>query len=48
MAEEYLSLDFRLNKLDETGNHFIKKKWKNDLISKKHKKDRMALNCIKQ
>ena len=42
MGEENISQEFRLKKIGETKNYFIKE-W----ISKKHKKVYMVLNYIK-
>ena len=42
-AEESISQDFRLRKIDETRNYFIKEMKKDDLIFKKHKKVYMVL-----
>ena len=38
MAEENISQNFRLESTYEIGNYFVKKKNKNDLTNKKHKK----------
>ena len=38
MAEENISQDFRLKKMDETRNYLLEEITQNDLMSKKHKK----------
>ena len=44
MSRENVSLDFRLKKIDETRNYLLEEIKHNELMSKKHKKVRRALN----
>ena len=46
MVEENISQEFRLKKIDETRNYFLKEIEQNELISKKHKKVCATLNYI--
>ena len=46
MAEENVSLEFRLRNIDETRNYIIEEINQNQLMSKKHKKYFTALNYI--
>ena len=44
MVKENVSLDFRLTKIDETRNCFLREIKRNDLMSKKHKKTSRNIN----
>ena len=46
MAEENISQEFRLKNIDETRNYLIEEINRNELMSKKHKKNCTALNYI--
>ena len=48
MNSEKLSQEFRLNYIDKERNYLIEEINKSDLVSKKHKKDYVALNNIDQ
>ena len=45
MAEE-ASLEFRLKKIDETGNYLLDEIKHNDLLSEKYKKTCKYLSCV--
>ena len=47
MAEENISQEFRLKNIDETRNYLIEEIYRNELMSKKHKKVVTTLNHIK-
>ena len=42
-----MSQGFRLKNINETRNYFLEEIEQNELMSRKHKKDCTALNCIK-
>ena len=46
MTEENISQEFRLKNIDETKNYFLEEVKKNELMTKKHKKDWATLNYI--
>ena len=46
MAEENISLEFRLKNIDETKKYLIEEINRNELMSKKHKKIYTTLNYI--
>ena len=46
MAEENVSLEFRLKNIGETRNYLIEEINQNELMSKKHKKVCTTLNYI--
>ena len=47
MIEENLSQEFKLKKIEQTGNYFLEEIEKNELMSRKHKKVCTTLHCIK-
>ena len=46
MPEENINQEFRLKNIDEIRNYLIEEINQNELMSKKHKKDRRVLNYI--
>ena len=48
MAEENISQEFSLKKIDETKSYLIEEINRNELMSKKHKKICTTLNYIEQ
>ena len=48
MAEENISQEFSLKKIDETKSYLIEELNRNELMSKKHKKICTTLNYIEQ
>ena len=46
MVNKNISLDFRLEEIDETRNYFLEEIEQNDLMSEKHKKMCKILNYI--
>ena len=46
MAEENISQEFRLKNIDEKRNYLIEEIYRNELMSKKHKKVCRTLNYI--
>ena len=48
MAEENISQEFSLKKIDETKSYLIEEINRNELMSKKHKKICATLNYIEQ
>ena len=47
MVEEKISQKLRLKNIDETKNYFFEEIKQNELMSRKHKKICITLNCIK-